>query len=188
MPITLDRALSFPDPAFAWRWEIVDFTAPQGAQYPANCLDFVHNVGLPLPFLEQAPQFRAGSRTYYAGTQDVNAFTMQFYEDSKYTMHKWITKWHRLIRDQQTGAYRVAREYKGSMTVALLGLDETPVMFAAVEGMWPTAPSPLDLSYASPERTQLVCEFSVDDVTFLDDQNQLIGVSNSPNTAGPPAP
>jgi len=148
------------DPLLDFRW--VCTKLPLG-----HDVTYVEEVDLPFP--ELSPKeglFGAGTYTYYPAFEDMSAFDITFYEDSKLNTSKWLSEWTGKIRRRSDGAYFLPDNYKFDITVDLLDTTGAVVGTAVLKGVWPTSRGNWALTYSGGDRLKVQQNFSCDDMEF----------------------
>ncbi len=125
---------------------------------------YVESVDLPFPSLNiKQGLFGAGTFTYYPGFEEISAFDIQFYEDSRARTLKWLKDWKERIRDPRNGAFYLPTNYKYDITVHLLDTTGKPILKAICKNCWPTTKGNWNLNYqGGGEALKVHQNFSVD--------------------------
>lgn len=148
------------DPLLDFKWACVSL--PLG-----HDVSYVEEVDLPWP--EISPKdglFGAGTYTYYPSFEDINAFDITFYEDSKLNTTKWLMEWFERIREPKTGAYYLPRNYKFDIVVELMDTTGKTIGVATLQNVWPTSKGNWPLTYTGGERIRVQQNFSIDSLKF----------------------
>ena len=160
LAILQSRMDSKLDPLMDFRWVCTEL--PLG-----HDVTYVEEVELPFP--EISPKeglFGAGQYTYYPAFQDISAFDITFYEDSKMNTSKWLQEWKNLIRRPSDGAYFLPGNYKFDIKVELLDTTGATVGTAVLKSCWPTSRGSWPLTYSGNDRLKIQQNFSIDDLDF----------------------
>ena len=127
-------------PVHDWKW--VCTSLPFGMD-----ADYCEQVSIPLPSFAQKPLFGAGTFSFYAGFQEVNAFDCEFYEDTSMRTSSWLDMWRTMIRDPETGAFSLPTVYKHDWTFARLNDQNATILTVVAKNCWPTTIGPWALNY-----------------------------------------
>lgn len=127
--------------------------------------EYVEDVVLPTPSIDQSSVYRAGKRIYVPGVQDLGSFNMVFYEDQLGTANKYLELWKRLIKSDE-GFYTPMNVYKKNIVINVL--DSRGDMFgqATILGCFPTQKDPIQLGSSSSDSSKITQSFSADDVIY----------------------
>lgn len=148
------------DPLLDFKWACTSL--PLG-----HDVSYVEEVELPFPQLSpKEGLFGAGQYTYYPAFQDINAFDITFYEDSKLNTSQWLQKWFERIRRPSDGAYYLPTNYKFDIVVALMDTTGRTVGEAKMINCWPTSRGTWPLAYSGNDRLKVQQNFSVDNMEF----------------------
>jgi hypothetical protein len=144
------------DPLLSFKW--VCSVMPGGLP-----VDYVEQVDMPFPKIQPKDGlFGAGTYTYYPAFEDISAFNITFYEDSKMSTTKWLRLWFNRIRKPENGAYYLPTHYKQDMQFKMMDTTGTVIADVTMINVWPSGRSNWDLSYSTDERLTIQQEFSVD--------------------------
>lgn len=144
------------DPLLDFKW--VCTSLPLG-------LDPTYVEEIDLPFQQISPKeglFGAGQYTYHPAFQDISAFDITFYEDSKLSTTSWLLKWFERIRRPSDGAYYLPTNYKFDIQLVLMDTTGATVCEVKLINVWPTARGNWPLSYSGNDRLRVQQNFSVD--------------------------
>lgn len=109
---------------------------------------YVESVSLPFPSINiKQGLFGAGTFSYYPGFEEISAFDMQLYEDSRARTSKWLKTWKERIRDPRNGAFYLPTNYKYDIEFHLLDTTGKPILKAVCKNCWPTTKGPWELNY-----------------------------------------
>ena len=149
------------DPLLAFKWACVAL--------PGDfAVDYVESVDLPFPEIQPKDGlFGAGTYTYYPAFEDISAFDITFYEDSKLSTTKWLKKWFDRIREPNTGAYYLPTHYKQDIVFELMNTRGVTVALVKMGNVWPTGKGNWDLSYTNDDRLTIQQNFSCDYQDFI---------------------
>jgi hypothetical protein len=148
------------DPLMDFRWVCTEL--PLG-----HDVTYVEEIELPFP--EISPKeglFGAGTYTYYPAFEDISAFDVTFYEDSKLNTSKWLREWQNLIRRPEDGAYFLPGNYKFDIKVDLLDTTGATIGTLVLKGAWPTSRGSWPLAYGGNDRLKIQQNFSCDNLDF----------------------
>lgn len=144
------------DPLLGFKW--VCLALPFGLD-----VTYVEEVDLGFPKIGQRQGlFGAGTFSYYPAFEEMSAFNITFYEDSKMTTSKWLDAWMRRIRNKDNGTYYLPYEYKRDMLFALMDTSGAIVAEVKMINTWPTERSSWPLAYTNNDRIRVQQNFSVD--------------------------
>tara|TARA_B100000700_G_scaffold88627_1_gene99925 strand:- start:40815 stop:41372 length:558 start_codon:yes stop_codon:yes gene_type:complete len=148
------------DPLLDFKWACTSL--PLG-----HDVSYVEEVELPFPQLSpKEGLFGAGQYTYYPAFQDINAFDITFYEDSKLNTTRWLKTWFERIRRPSDGAYYLPTNYKFDIDIALMDTTGQVVGEARLINVWPTSRGTWPLAYSGNDRLKVQQNFSVDNMEF----------------------
>ncbi len=100
---------------------------------------YVETVDLPFPSINiKQGLFGAGTFTYYPGFQEISAFDVQLYEDSRARSLKWAKDWQERIRDPRNGAFYLPTNYKQDIKFRLFDTTGATVVTVTCLNCWPT--------------------------------------------------
>ena len=154
--ILRDRQSAGLDPLLGFKWACT--ALPGGLP-----VDYVEQVDLPFPEIQAKDGlFGAGTFTYYPAFEDISAFDITFYEDSKMSTTKWLKLWFERIRRPKDGAYYLPTYYKHDLKFALADTEGNIIAEAIMLNCWPTGRGNWDLNYSSDDRLTVQQNFSVD--------------------------
>lgn len=109
---------------------------------------YVESVDLPFPNINiKQGLFGAGTFTYYPGFEEISAFDMQFYEDSRIRTLKWLKDWKERIRDPRNGAFYLPPNYKYDIKFRLMDTTGQEIAEAICKNCWPTTKGNWSLNY-----------------------------------------
>lgn len=175
---TIEDMLCREDPAFTHHWTMKNMSVPRGSsgivsspfkQYPDGCRkpdDFIETIDLPVSFFNSEQNLEMGSMVYSAGMQDVNGFSVTFYEYHDWRVLEWLNDWKARMYNPDTGFYGYAEGYWAEWTCGLLDLSRTSVLYdARLVNVFPTQTNPIQLT-GEGGRLMLSQEFGVTEVFF----------------------
>lgn len=151
------------DPLLAFKWACV---ALPGGLPP----DYVESIDMPFPEIQPKDGlFGAGTYTYYPAFEDISAFDLVLYEDSKMSTVKWLKTWFDRIRRPSDGAYYLPTHYKADMQFVMMDTTGAHIAEITMMNVWPTSKGNWDLNYTSDDRLEVHQNFSCDaqDLKFL---------------------
>lgn len=159
---TLQQVRARPDPLLNWQWICLDGTLP--FDHPN---EYLESIDLPFNNIRSESVYVGSGYTCYPQAHEVEAFTAVFYEDCYAATTTWLQDWKSKIKNFSTGVYGLPKDYKKTMTVALLTTKGEPALQYRLIGIWPTITSSLSLNYNESGRIILSQTFSVDDVEIV---------------------
>lgn len=162
LPIAGDNAV---EPLLKYRWEVLNLPEIDGyALYDWQ----IHTVDMPVPKFVPDVVFAGGMRTKYAGTMDIDQFSMTFHEGYRGNVIPFFIYWMNLIRDYE-GNYSLpngVNGYKKDFQVVMKDQKDIYAIIYLLQGAWPISLSNISLdSSADPISVQV--EFSVDRVFIV---------------------
>ena len=162
MILNRETALNIPAPALTTRW-IVLFE-----NQPGPYKGIVETVEATFINTESKGRLSQGSNNYYPEMSDIENLNIVFYEDSEYSVTKWLRDWKLKIYDPVTGNYGVANDYKKRIYIELYNLvTKTPILKLGYKNCWPTSTGGYGLTYEDPSgRLQVNQQFSTDTLEF----------------------
>jgi hypothetical protein len=144
------------DPLLAFKWVCSEL--PGGLP-----VDYVESIDMPFPKIQPKDGlFGAGTYTYYPAFEDIDAFDLNLYEDSKMSTTKWLLLWFERIRDPEDGAYYLPTHYKCDLKFILMDTTGASVAEVTMLNCWPTGRGNWDLNYTSDDRLTIQQNFSCD--------------------------
>lgn len=144
------------DPLLSFKWACLSLPLGLDPTY-------VEEVDLTFPQIQaKEGLFGAGTYTYYPAFEDISAFDITFYEDSKLTTSKWLKQWFDRIRRPRDGAYYLPTHYKFDIKLALLDTSNSLLAEVTMVSVWPTGRGNWPLEYKSGDRLTIQQNFSVD--------------------------
>jgi hypothetical protein len=125
----------------------------------------VESVDIPLRFFDVESRHIQSSKMYYAGMNNVNAFSMSFMEDSDGSALEKMLAWQAMNMDSENN-YSVPYRYKGVMFVSKYNLQvkEKTVYLLEYRGIWPSQIDPITLSPDSSDPIKIKVTFSIDNI------------------------
>lgn len=142
----------------------------------------VENITFPHSNAPAKARFNAASNVYYPTFNDIEATTIEFFEDVNYSTLDYLLAWRHLVFDKDTGSYRESSIYKMNITLrAYPGVEGASHTFkGTLKGCWPTTVSPFVYSNDS-NRLVVSCTFSVDsnDVSIIRSDKPSVGITSS---------
>ncbi|NNK82762.1 MAG: hypothetical protein HKO92_06540 [Flavobacteriaceae bacterium] len=120
--------------------------------------------GVPFPGVDREAFYEAGRNTYFPSLEDINSFSIVFYQDASNKIPNYIMQWKRRIINED-GTKNLPKEYKEPIGIKLKnGLNQT-VLDVTFKGCFPTQSSGYNLSNQS-ENLKFTQEFSTDRLIF----------------------
>ncbi len=165
--LTLDEAMSNDDtqPFLKNGWHVVEFPTVGDANAGLTLkTHFAQGVDLPSIKFNPEPVFGGAKNNYYAGNQDIDQVTINFYENYKAEVTKYIMEWLGMIR-RLDGIYSLPSEYKKSMGVELFDVAGQFVMRVELIDIWPIGGQQLTLDMSASLLT-IPVTFAVDYVFY----------------------
>lgn len=156
----ISKLMNRPDPLLSFKWvsPVLPFNLSS---------DYLESIDLPFNNIQVNDAMYTGSSyRYYPGSHDVSAFNASFYMDSKALSLKWILGWKARVKNFETGAYSLPKDYKSSWKVQLLDTGNAKVAEWELSGVWPSETSAFSLNYTDNGRLILTQSFSIDDVSI----------------------
>lgn len=147
------------DPLFQMDWMI---QLPLGLPWY-----FVEEIQFPMQDFTVSPGiFRAGVRKYYAEVADIAPVTINFYEDRKLTVTKWLQKWRSMVQNAD-GTYNTPLQYKQNFVLQPMDAKGNVLGTFTLVGCFPSKIPTYPFVSATSERMVLSVEFSVDNCELL---------------------
>ena len=163
------RAQSRPDPLVHIDWDIEmpdGFDSANVEEIQASMADFAVSDGV----------FRAGTRQYYAETEDIGALSITFYEDRLLTTTQYIKGWRARIANPD-GTRNYPSVYKRTIKVWPMDAKGNRLAEFKYKGCWPSKiPS---IAWGSQGTTRITHQ-----VDFSVDSLDIVVFSGSQNGAG----
>lgn len=170
------------EPHRKYWWELVNASSASDRVFEEDIDGFnifawqVHTVDLPLPKFTPVDVFAGGKRTMFAGTQDIDQFSIVFNEGYSANVLTFFTYWQNMIRNRETGLYGLpykptngeGQGYKQDLAFALHNGHEQDLTYnwvVMLKGIWPISVANLGLDDTA-EATQIQVEFSMDDLVI----------------------
>ena len=164
--LTLEQASKLRDiePFSKNAWEVIgDFPEINGVGLPGY---FAQSVDIPLPKYSPEAVFGGAKNRYYAGTQDVDQITVNFFENHRTDVSRYVNNWLGYIRTQD-GVYNLPVEYKKFFLIGMYDVSKKELVNVAnVIDVWPVGGQQMSLDQTSGLLT-LPISFSVDTVVFV---------------------
>jgi len=156
----ISKLMNRPDPILSFKWvsPVLPFDLPS---------DYLESIDLPFNNVAVNDAHYNGSGfTYFPGTHNVAAFNASFYMDSEARSLKWILAWKSRIKNFDTGAYSMPKDYKSSWKVQLLDTKNAQIAVWNLAGVWPADTSPFSMNYTDNGRLVLTQSFSIDNIVI----------------------
>ena len=132
---------NMPDPMLTFRW--VAKTLPFGLP-----LHYIEGCDVPFNNIQVSEGvFVGGKYVYYAGSHSIQPFSLTIYEDRKGTGLAWINYWKSQVKDFQTGAYKLPKDYKRDIEIQQIDQKGLAVVTTKLIGCWPSDTAPVALNY-----------------------------------------
>ncbi len=119
------------------------------------------NVEVSHTYMDLHPIFTQGYSTYYPTVANIDPFTIDFYEDSSFTVYQFMVTWRLLVLDR-LGNYGLPRQYKKQMAITLTDISGVDGLHLAFNGVWPLRMPSWRLVSDSSERIHTTVSFSAD--------------------------
>lgn len=148
------RAQSRPDPLLNIDWDIEmpdGFDSANVEEIQASMEDFGVSSGV----------FRAGTRQYYAETEDIGALSITFYEDRLMTSSQYCKAWRDRIRNPD-GTRNYPSKYKRIIRVWPMDVKGNRLAEFKYVGCWPSKIPAISFGGTNTQRITLQVDFSVD--------------------------
>lgn len=167
----IQKLQSRPDPQLNFKWVAEQSKLPFGL--PSTYLE-----GIDISFNNikvQEAIYGGSGYSYYPGTHDISAFSIQLYEDHEGNALRWILYWKSKIKSFKTGAYGLPGAYKQPLSILLLDTKNNPVTRIKLTGVWPSETSNYQLNYTDSGRIIVSQSMSVDsqEISFLKNSSVL---------------
>ena len=143
----------------SYNWRVIITGEGEGMTFRAS------RITIPLTFLESEGWVKQNTREYYPTLNDIGEITIEFKEDEKGTVRKFIFGWRKVMMNDD-GTYNYPDEYKKTVMVEFLKRDGTVATKYELHGCFPKNPADMDLDYAASEVLLMSCTFSVDYVVI----------------------
>lgn len=159
--LSRQRIATVGPPAINWRWNVF---MPQidGIQINTSLI-IAESIDFPFLNINSIPRFSGGKNVYYPSTADIAPIPISFYENEAYIVNEYLTAWQRLVRDQNTGFYGVAADYKKEIYLSLYDINDNLRLTGVMYNCWPTERSPLSFNYTESGRVVVTCTFQTDE-------------------------
>lgn len=166
----LKAMLSRKDPVTSIDWIglVVDSSNPQALDWY-----YINSIQTPGIQIETRSVFRSGKMQHYAGTLSIDNLSLTLYTDATGAAMKFASSWINTVYNNQTGNYRLPREYKKSIYVYLLDVERAIVCQFKFFGCWPTSWASYQLGNGQAENLPTVLELAVDTFSISDDENNI---------------
>lgn len=159
--ITLSSLSSLPDPALSTQWWIPILPFDTNGEMHKRILSVnvsFENIG------EGEPEYSAGGYYYYAGTTQVEAFSIVFREDELCTSMKYVYGWKSRVRNPNTGLVYLPSWYKKDVVVELLNSVKNPIQRVTYKGVYPSTTSQYALSGETATALRVEQQFRCDSI------------------------
>jgi hypothetical protein len=171
----LARGLSRPDPLINLDWQIEmpdGLDASYVEEIQASMADFAVSEGV----------FKAGTRQYYVGAEDIGALSITFYEDRLMTATQYLQRWRNRIRNSD-GTRNYPSQYK--RTIRVWPTDGAGIILGefVYQGCWPSKIPTIAWTSQGTARIMHQVDFSVDSVEI-----NLRSATNGTGLNGTPDP
>ena len=146
------------DPILSYQW----------AAYIPNVLDdntYIQAISTPSIRYDQMTKYVSGKVHNYAGVMAMDDISMTLYTEATGYMPSLLSQWVRAIRSQD-GIYNLPVNYKRTVVVVLLDIENTIVAEFRYIGAWPTSWNSYQLQYGAANVLATEVSLSVDDVSF----------------------
>jgi len=157
-PLSAGRARL--DPLLSFNW-YCDLPLLDGTELS---WEYVEEATLPFIELEQISNYRAGKQYHYPHHYNIGTLSLKLYEDSQGLATQYLDKWRRKIVDPDSGLFYLPKDYKQTITITVLDVAKTSVMFLEYTGCWPMRSDAYQMTSGSSERIAPTVEFSVDEL------------------------
>jgi hypothetical protein len=127
---------------------------------------YLEHVNIPHPSVNVKPLFGGGTFTYYAGFVEISAFNATFYEDVGMRTAKWLTSWRNRIRNPESGAFFLPKDYKRDLHFTLFNTRGEPILRVQAKNCWPTTCSEWDWVPGDSEILKLEINFATDGINL----------------------
>lgn len=121
--------------------------------------------GVPFPGVSAEPFYEAGRSVNFPGLEEIEPFSISFFQDESPNIPIYIMDWKRLIMNED-GTTNLPSNYKKPIRIQLLDGKNRPTFDYQLLGCFPTSTTPLALTNES-GRLTFTQEFSVDRVEIL---------------------
>lgn len=164
--LTLDHFIEMSsgerEPFTTEKWIIRSFPTFNGVS-----LDSVvgEAIDLPFPVLQEKSKSVAASQIFFPAGLTVNGFTIQFGENQRLDVIRYIEAWTANIRNPNTGGYYVASNYKRTLMVDLFNVQGDVIGTAKMIDVWPQGVSQFSLD-GQVARSMIPVQFQCDNQQF----------------------
>ena len=164
--LTLDHFIEMSsgdrEPFTTEKWLIRSFPSFNGVS-----LDSVvgEAIGLPFPVIQEKSKSVAAAQIFFPAGITVNGLTIQFGENQRLDVIRYIEAWTANIRNPETGGYYVASNYKRNLLVDLYNVEGDVIGTAKIKNAWPQGVSQFELD-GQVARSMIPVQFQCDGQKF----------------------
>ena len=166
----LEAMLGRSDPVTSMDW--VGFVVDRGNPMVLDWY-YINSIQTPSIQIETKSVFRAGKLQHYAGTLSVGNINVILYTDSGGKTLKFVSSWINSVYDNQTGNYRLPKDYKKDIYVYLLDTTRAIVCQFKFFGCTPTDWASYGLQSGAAEPLHTTLDLTVDSFSLGSDAGPI---------------